>query len=186
MKKIAVIVLISAVFLTLCWGVGKVIHRNDKGIDEKQSVSQDADNKSGSLQWDENDISIMNSQKTSDNPWGFTAGLIDTESDGRCVFLTPNTSLLIDFTSSEKLKEGFEINYMIHPWVAKGSDGLGIVILFKNSENEILLQEDYFVDNSDSWKKQSIRCDLDEVNSVEIMCNNGNEDNDEADWLIIR
>lgn len=128
-------------------------------------------------------LSFEGSQETSDNPWNTTAGWIDTEEDGRCIFLTPNTATFFEITGVETLSFDCEI----HPWVKASSDGAGILVWVMDNEDTILYQEEIFVDAKDSWKK--VELDLRPYKSVEkikILCNNGKNEDDNGDWVLVK
>lgn len=134
--------------------------------------------------WQDYKVSFENAVATSDNPWGFTAGIIDTDTDGKCLFITPNTAVeMYDLTE----KESLPLQFMIHPWVAKDSDGAGVVVWYLDKDDNILGQEEISVSNSDKWKNFEI--DLKQyqgIAKVKLLCNNGANNDDTSDWVIIK
>ena len=193
MKKIIVVVLVSSVFLIMCWGIGTFIHSNkiiQVNNTEESINNENGDNTNDTLlgNCDLNRIEFENSEKTDDNPWGFTAGLVDTESSGKCIFLTPNTAVkLCDFSEDLDLNEkGPILKFMIHPWVSEESDGAGIDIWYFDEKGELLSQETINIDNSNVWHEHIINCSSDRLNYIKILCNNGNNNDDRADWVIIK
>ena len=82
---------------------------------------------------DVDSVIIEGMVETDGNPWKITAGKILMEDESSCVFLTPNTSALVDIES-----KSFCIYYCIHPWVKEYSDGAGLIVWLLNEQNEIL------------------------------------------------
>ena len=128
-------------------------------------------------------LSFEGSQETFDNPWNTTAGWIDTEEDGRCIFLTPNTAVFFEITGAETLV----FDYELHPWVKENSDGAGILLWVMDEEDTILYQEEIFVDAKDSWKR--VELDLrpyKSVGRIKMLCNNGKNEDDNGDWVLVK
>lgn len=137
-----------------------------------------------SVSWGNYEIRIEGSNQTEDNPWGFTAGIIDMESIGDCVLLTPNTSLVLENISS---KEVIFIELTIHPWVKELSDGAGILVRFKDIEENVIGEDDIHIGNEESWITLEYNMEqFPNINSIELLCNNGLLDDDTADWVVIK
>ena len=62
-----------------------------------------------------------NQKETEENPWGTTAGIIETETGTKAALLTPGTGLRVTQSVEEDV---IAVRYYIHPWVAELSDGL--------------------------------------------------------------
>lgn len=132
-------------------------------------------------EWGSFNLVFEKSDKTADNPWGFTAGVIDVD-DEKCVLLTPNTDVVMYPT---KEASTCKINAYIHPWVSDSSDGAGLVIWYLDENDEILGQEEYTVDVN--GVKTEIKLDLNSyqgTNHLKILCNNGGNNNDSGDWVV--
>lgn len=121
--------------------------------------------------------------KTDNNPWGFLAGMIESEDYGLCVFLTPNTSAAFAAPVSSKIV----LEYRIHPWISDLSDGAGLLIWIVDAEDNILSENEISVDPASEW--QTLTVDLsshENAAGFKLLCNNGANDNDDGDWVIVR
>ncbi len=151
---------------------------------EQNQIEQNQTENDNQLAWSKFDIMFEGSKETSDNPWGYTAGIIDTDFAGECILLNPNTSVSLkpfDYLSS------LNLSVKIHPWVAESSDGAGIDIWLMNDSDEILRKESLFVSNEDMWNDIIYTAqELDGVKKIKFLCNNGEREDDSADWIIIK
>ncbi len=169
MKWYVKTLLIYLVILGTCWIIGRVTHAS---IPEQ--INTDTATKST---WSDYNIEIIGSEITEDNPWGFTAGIIEDEEFGECILLTPGTSIVINNIDD---KEMLSLQTAIHPWVAESSDGAGLEIKTWDSD-EVSSIKDVEIDNN-VWRK------LNEINGnkIEIICNAGKTDDDSCDWVVIK
>lgn len=179
MKSKIKIFLIIAVYLTICYAIGQYRYSKQEVID-----SHPDNNEVAQSEWGDYSYDIEGSSKTEDNPWGYTAGVISTDEWGECILLTPNTAF-----SFNNLKESTSISLQmqIHPWVAASSDGAGIDVWFLNDANEIVHEDSYEVKGSTDWVDINYNLwDYPGATKIKFSCNNGNENNDEADWVVFR
>jgi len=196
MKKVIVVLIGVMVSLLFSWGVGQELKRyrdeRQENIQSNEStvaecLSHTKEDQITNLHFEENFsmdfVTFEGSQETSDNPWNTTAGWIDTEEDGRCIFLTPNTAVFFEVTASEILV----FDYEIHPWVKENSDGTGILLWVMDEEDTILYQEEILVSEKDSWKEFEL--DLRQykgANKIKMFCNNGKYKDDNGDWVLVK
>ena len=199
MKKVIAYLIGCTIFLLACWRIGKILNpqqeeseKNIPNLQQEESVEnwqnstgENAVNDNTSF-WEEYEITFENVESTTDNPWGYTAGMIDTDTDGKCVFLTPNTSVCIAGIRERIIGNNFALEASIHPWVADSSDGVGVVVWYLDDNNEILQQESFEISSKESWQEILLSCEDEQVSSVKLLCNNGTNDDDAADWLIIK
>lgn len=181
MKKIWILIA-AVVWLGGCYLIGQYRYP-DKG-EQLVQTEQPQDEDGNQSVWSTFDLEFEGNEKTSDNPWGYTAGIIDTDFAGECILLNPNTS--VTFNISEDL-DSFNLAFEIHPWVAESSDGAGINIWFMDSNDDILRKESFLVSDEDTWNDISYTMqDLNGAKKIKILCNNGEKDDDSADWLILK
>lgn len=178
--------------LTLCWGIGQYIHRDRTDSTKVEDVNEEKTSNSGAESSTDNTdvISLIdrlqfeNVNHTEENPWGFTAGIIDVEDEGKCIFLTPNTSVVIPVSD---IKQQFSFEYQLHPWVKEGSDGAGLDIWILNENEDILYEDKIDIKNDLAWEKIQYSINgFDDAAMIKILCNNGKSDDDSADWVIIK
>ena len=120
--------------------------------------------------------------KAQDNPWGMLAGVIDFEGE-EVLFLTPDTSAQLSLEDETPIV----IQYRIHPWVSEGSDGAGLLVWLMDEQGNILSQTEVLADAQGAW--QYLRLNLEDtpdVAAIKLLCNNGGNGNNDADWLIVR
>ncbi len=125
-------------------------------------------------------VSFDGVQSTEDNPWGKNAGIINVDEYGDCALITPNTALVI-YDLSEKAK--INLKAEIHPWMSDSSDGAGIVLQYISDSGEIIEEKPYsdiIKDKADLIIDNSIG-----ANIIKVLCNNGSNNDDSGDWLII-
>ncbi len=204
MKKIIFNVGAIIVFLLLCWRIGVALHPNgdvmsEEGKDNSEveissAESTIADNiakeqnemAQDMLQLKEESLVFLNAESVSDNPWGFTAGIIDVDQDGQCLFLTPGTGVVIDGISDVALEDDLNMQFKIHLWVAKDSDGAGITISLKDQDANTIRQERMLISAQDGWQSMGDPIKTGEIRQVELLCDGGDNSNETADWLIIK
>lgn len=134
--------------------------------------------------WNDYTITVEGSNNTEDNPWGYTAGVIEGDDIGNCVLLTPNTS----FTIKELDKyEVISLQAKLHPWVADSSDGVGIDMWVMNDNGDILEQDSIEITSEDSWVdiQYSVN-DIENASQIKFLCNNGRNNDDSCDWVIFK
>lgn len=118
---------------------------------------------------------------TEDNPWNTTAGYIQIE-ENNFIFLTPNTSVeLLDVNCNENLEFSCEIYYAVQGV----SDGVGLLIRVLDDENNIIHEEEIEVGNTDKKECCIMLSKYEKATKIRFLCNNGTEDNDNGDWLLI-
>lgn len=133
-------------------------------------------------EWNSINLVFENSNTTTDNPWGYTAGLIDVD-ERSCVLLTPNTDVIM---YPKEDRDSFGFDTYIHPWVSDSSDGAGLVIWYLDENDALLGQEEISV--AADGEKTGIGLNTDRfhgTNHFKILCNNGGNDDDSGDWVII-
>ena len=134
--------------------------------------------------WNGLQTSCLNPARTEDNPWGTTAGIIDTDEDGRCLLLTPNTGAVLKIP--EEMRE-IRLGMRIHPWVAEHSDGAGVLVWLLDAGDNILHEENIPVGNTaDYVQYQQDLTAFQGVTHVALRCNNGANGDDSGDWVVVR
>ncbi len=190
-KNIIVFVILTISFMA-CWGIGQKLQGEDSvhmetGLptneeDAESSPQVSCESADFEQDWFAGAI-FENASETSDNPWGITAGMIETE-EGKCIFLTPNTAVC--FANLDKIK-GLEFSYRIHPWVQADSDGAGIDVTLFDREEKILYQEMIRVDADTSWTEYGLNLsEYPLADTVRLSCNSGENDEASCDWVILR
>ena len=197
MKKYTKVLIGIVIVLLICFGIGRINNRN-KSIKNEQNNNVVIENN----QQEENQDAIQNVEtqeekssiwnyvsyeghvETTDNPWGMTAGTFDMEGESTCAFLTPNTAVILNNVNAT---ETLKFSYKIHPWMQETSDGVGFIIWLLDGNDTILSTSDFYVTNENKW----MDCQIDmvsypDVRKVKILCNNGKNNDDSGDWLIIR
>lgn len=132
------------------------------------------------------EIKIKGVYPTKDIPWGKTAGIIEEESIGECILLTPGTSMEFNIIRGDK--KYIQISWMIHPWVSANSDGAEIVVdVFEKGTETPMITECYYLKKSDNF----FECNLDvsilkaEELYLKLSCNGGPDGNEDSDWVIL-
>lgn len=172
-KKIYTVLLLG--YALLISGCSKFEQNINNGSDQE---------KKDYVEWGEYQISVDGNVDTDDNPWGHTAGLISVEGVGECVLLTPNTSLEIANVSQKSM---ISLQAKIHPWVSENSDGAGLEVWIMNDSEDILYQSTVDIGNEDSWKDIHYSlADIEGASRIRFLCNNGTQNDDSADWVIIK
>lgn len=195
MKKSTKILLIAAVYLGACYGIGQ--YRNSLKQEpvvlagKESSAEQAAKTTETGIQdsalveegiW--SDAVFEGVKETTDTPWNFNAGIFTMDDVGSCVLLTPNTSVSLNIPQDA---DSLSICYEIHPWMKEISDGAGMVIWIMDKNDNILSESTVSVNAGD--ERQVCKLDLSELKdaySIKILCNNGNNNDDSGDWVVIR
>ncbi len=189
MKKSVKLVIAAIASLSLCWFVGQQIKMVNLQPEEEAQMSPElpaeTENTDVLAQYSLfDDIDFEGAREIADNPWGSTAGLYEMEDMGQCIFLTPNTSVLLNgLTEDSQLI----LQYKIHPWVSENSDGAGIIVHVLSDDEIVLYENQFLISNTAEW--QLLELDLKEYTDAEmvrISVNNGNNGDDSGDWVIIR
>lgn len=192
MKKCIIISVLLIFFLVMCWEIGRIWHRGDStdGTDAASSSKELASSESSGGQADGNADAILlesavfeNVVEISDNPWGVTAGVIETEEEGKCIFLTPNTA--VSFTDISLDEIAFA--YRIHPWVQADSDGAGLDVMLYSQDGEELFRDEIAVDADNAWVEYELDLrDYADIGELRVSCNNGGHNDDVCDWVVIK
>ncbi len=189
----------------LVWGIGVIIllvylfvaipyvywqdaqdTRAEKEAAETTGTSDTADSSVSGEKIDLNTVQFVGSTATEENPWGTTAGLIQIEDVGECIFLTPNTSAEIELENPEGKSIAFK--YEIYSQVRDASDGADIFVeVFVNGEEEASISKMFAVTAESDWAEAVVPVDEEGVENirVKISCRNGEQGNDDADWVLI-
>ncbi len=133
--------------------------------------------------WSEFDIEIIGSKDTDENPWGYTAGVIEDDEVGNCILLTPESGVVINNVSNLTM---ISLQAKIHPWVAQNSDGAGVDITFLNSVGDTIEKDAVSINNGDNWV--DIQYDLTrfpDLSKISFKCNGGTGDYS-SDWVVIK
>lgn len=130
---------------------------------------------------------ILEGQKpVTDTPWGINAGVIELEEGEKVLLLTPNTGVMTQYMSifGKKLR----MTFCIYKEVRNMSDGAGLLLQIHDGEGNLIKEENIAVDAELDW--QTYECDLSDKSAdgadIRIVCNNGGNDDDACDWVIIR
>ena len=163
----------------------------DEGVSDEDSLSDTLASQTVKITEDEDsedESSLMDhlvfegAQVTEDNPWKQTAGLFEMEGMGEVIFLTPNTSVII-----EEKTESLNVECQIHPWVKENSDGAGILVWLMDVGGNIVHEEEWKIFSSEEWQEFSVDLTLYEgAEKIKIICNNGENNDDSGDWVVIK
>lgn len=175
MKKSLIIMMIAIVSMVISWYIGQSVHTNA----DRNSTSGDLEAVNNSNQ--NISIEFEGSEQTSDNPYGFTAGMIEFEGENY-IFLTPNTACILYNLSKVK---NVSLALELHPWVASGSDGAGIDVIayYEDGSNEQM--ETIFLENSKGKINKSYNILERKIEKIVLNCQNGTNNNSDADWVMI-
>lgn len=195
MKKYMTLLMAVVVSLSCCWFIGQKIHQGKPKADVQSSSNEEIIQQSEIQETRELEtihekdaladiVDFDGANETSDNPWNVTAGMIDVENEGECIFLTPNTSAKIELTNQDK---EVSFQYQIHPWMKETSSGAGIVIWVLDHQDTILCTEELEINAKNGWTEYKLDLeDYSDASNIKILCNNGDDDNDSGDWVIIK
>jgi hypothetical protein len=125
-------------------------------------------------------------QEVQDTPWNVNSGLITLGDGEQCLFLTPNTGFMTPYMS---VQEGtIELSFCIFEDVRDKSDGAGLLLQLHDTEGNLLKEENIPVDAGQDWQEYSGEIDAAQADKVRIriMCNNGGNDDDVCDWVMMR
>ena len=114
------------------------------------------------------------------------SGLITLGDGEQCLFLTPNTGFMTPYMS---VQEGtIELSFCIFEDVRDKSDGAGLLLQLHDTEGNLLKEENIPVDAGQDWQEYSGEIDAAQADKVRIriMCNNGGNDDDVCDWVMMR
>lgn len=190
--KIKWILLIALVWLGGCYLIGQYRYP-DKGRQfihtepvqdqvehiQDQPIQQENEKQ---LTWSEFDLVFEGNEQPTDNPWGYVAGVIDTDFAGECILLNPNTAVTV--TLPENLSS-LKLSFVIHPWVVESSDGAGMVVQFFDSKGDVFEEQVINIEARVEWQNYSFDLYEMDVVSIKMNCNNGMNNDDSADWVII-
>ncbi len=156
----------------------------DSGFSEDGNASTGANvapYSSATAVW--SDVTFEGQKEVDDTPWGFNAGVIDVDGDS-CILLTPNTAVTLQNVVGEK-KVSFD--YQLHPWVKENSDGAGLLVRVLDEKGNILFEDSLQVDKDAAWSRYEVSLEeYPEAVSAKVYCNNGENGDDSADWVILR
>lgn len=148
-----------------------------------EAVASEVDQAVQKQTWQDCTVQFDGVKTTEDTPWGFNAGIIDSDEQSQWILLNPNTSVLI-YDAKDDMQSSLYAR--VHPWVAELSDGVGILVWYMDDEDNTVYQQEISVDNSDKWKPLNLDSDhFSEAASIKLLCNNGINNDDTGDWLII-
>lgn len=125
-------------------------------------------------------------QEVQDTPWNANSGLITLDDGEQCLFLTPNTGFMTPYMF---IQGGtMELSFCIFEDVRDKSDGAGLLLQLHDEEGNLLKEENIPVDAGQKWQEYSFEIDAAQADKVRIriMCNNGGNDDDVCDWVMIR
>ena len=125
-------------------------------------------------------------QEVQDTPWNVNSGLITLGDGEQCLFLTPNTGFMTPYMS---VQEGtIELSFCIFEDVRDKSDVAGLLLQLHDTEGNLLKEENIPVDAGQDWQEYSGEIDAAQADKVRIriMCNNGGNDDDVCDWVMMR
>ena len=171
----------------LCWFLSFIITICDYPITMQSALSElvaESDYTQELVEWFNYSVLIENASVVTDNPWGINAGVLDTGTDGDCIFLTPGTSAQVFFPDEMNENTAFELK--IHPWVSQYSDGVEVYIDVIDIYGSLLDQTMIALDNQSTVIYQPDTLDNSQCKKIVFRCDNGAKDNSDADWLIIK
>lgn len=136
-----------------------------------------------------------NQKETEENPWGTTAGIIETETGTKAALLTPGTGLRVTQSVEEDV---IAIRYYIHPWVAEFSDGLTFSYsVAPASEQEVASSDgvadgktqEIQIEEKDAGRVLELELDVSQYHGMTVvieffnlMVDGANQD---GDWLVL-
>lgn len=136
-----------------------------------------------------------NQKETEENPWGTTAGIIETEAGAKAALLTPGTGLRVTQSVEEDV---IAIRYYIHPWVAEFSDGLTFSYsVAPASEQEVASSDgvadgktqEIQIEEKDAGRVLELELDVSQYHGMTVvieffnlMVDGANQD---GDWLVL-
>lgn len=192
-KAVLIAVLLIAAILG-SWYVGRKLHPEgllgryavqERGTAEAAGVSAEIEGKDvrkGSTEKQEKSFfSFENSAPTGDNPWGFTAGVIEMENEGDCLFLTPGTGVKVDLEEVE-----YTFDCSLHPAVAEGSDGVSVKAELLDIDGNSLFVQEEMIHGADIVPIKVDREKWPDARTIHMICGNGENGNSDADWLVIK
>ena len=116
-------------------------------------------------------------------PGGVTAGVIETDEEGKCIFLTPNTAVSFSDIGLDEVA----FAYRIHPWVQADSDGAGLDVMLYRKDGEELFWEEIAVEADNAWMEYELDLrDYADISELRVSCNNGGHNDDVCDWVVIK
>ncbi len=75
----------------------------------------------------------------------------------------------------------------MHTWVKGNSDGAGLLVRLLDEKGSILFEDRLQVDKDAVWSRYEVSLEeYPEAVSVKVYCNNGENGDDSADWVILR
>ena len=182
------VVIIGLLLLVVFGVLGQVIKKNKADVNndsENGSVERSSETENHLSDDFLEHVEIEGVSDTQDNPWGKTAGIFDMEDIGKCIFLTPNTGFQVKDLSEDLTTVSLKAK--IHPWMVEYTDGAGLVVWYLDSEGEILHEDTVSVAISDEWTMFSFDIvQYENADTVKIMCNNGENNDDSGDWVIVK
>lgn len=135
-----------------------------------------------SQRWGTCEITFEGAHPVDDNPWKFNAGIIKDLGDS--LLLTPNTSvILLKYPPDQTI----QLKCQIFPQVADISDGGGVIIQILDASDNVIDQKECFIPPDKEWHDIEIPVkDFPNADKIKLLCNNGTNNNSDADWLIFR
>lgn len=171
-KKKAVMVLTCMLLVLTLF----LIVRND----EKRELGNAVWNLSDYM--DSKAVSIVGKEESEDYPYGYNVGTIEDDEIGTGILITPGTAIEIDGIVTENMF--LDASAVIHPWVAKESDGALLSISItagKESKNYV-----YDIDE----KTQNLKLALNEFSGgdvrIKIELSNEEGKNENCDWVVLK
>lgn len=180
-KKIKLLVL-AAVYLGICWGIGQF--RQTKNSADSQGADQNitlADQGVADV-WKK--AVFEGNQKTDDTPWGITAGWFEMEGEGSCILLLPDTKVTFGLSG---MTDEISFYCQIHPWVKDSSDGVGLIIDLYDEANHTIERTELEIGNKDNWLEYKV--DLKKyatATGLKLSCDEGESKDDTCDWLVLK
>lgn len=129
----------------------------------------------GNIEW-------TNQEAAADNPWGVSAGLIDTEEGNKAIFLTPGTAAKLHCYVGDSCE--IRLVYYVHPWVADVSDGLEFDV-----EINGMVQDHLSLTAADVGQKKEYVIDVspyrEQEAEISIIHSDQNGGDLSGDWLVV-
>ena len=171
----------------LCWFLSFIITICNYPITMQSALSElvaESDYTQELVEWFNYSVLIENASVVTDNPWGINAGVLDTGTDGDCIFLTPGTSAQVFFPDEMNGNTAFELK--IHPWVSLYSDGVEVYIDVIDICGNLLDQTMIPLDSQSTVIYQPNTLYNSQCKKIVFRCDNGAKNSSDADWLIIK
>lgn len=176
------ILTVCSFILLACWGIGRLLHPDNSIL-----VETDDFEKQNEEEFTWNDIVFENSNPTDENPWGFTAGIVDLDLGNEYILLSPDTSFVIPSASFYKNDGKRLIKYTIYSQTQEGFGGVSLNICYLDEKKHCIFEEKIYAHNSDEFAEHlMISMEGTRISEIRIECNKENDKDSNCYWVLIK